>query len=306
MGKETDGAMPPEPEPEPEPESEPGPRWRPDAVAEEQRDHLPLDIVCVDAADYVPEQVTSGRGWAYAWRIDAQPEGSNSAMVERYTDPRRPLDTGIPDDVSTTQACMFLPSGGDYLIELIVHDQTVDARIMTAQIRVRAVPNEDIHIELTWDTPGDVDQNDSDGTDVDLHVRHPNGPNWAQAPLDCYYANAEPEWGAAGPAGNPSLDIDDVNGAGPEHINLDEPEDTGVLGGMYRVGVDYYREDNFATGRSWGPSTATIRIFLNGELAYEAQREMLGTHHFWTVAGVEWIDGVGRVVEIDQYQDQVP
>ncbi|MGK0362936.1 MAG: hypothetical protein ACI9U2_005258, partial [Bradymonadia bacterium] len=44
MGEETDGAMPPEPEPEPEPESEPGPRWRPDAVAEEQRDHLPLDI----------------------------------------------------------------------------------------------------------------------------------------------------------------------------------------------------------------------------------------------------------------------
>ena len=307
MGEEIPWEMPDAmPPPEPEPEPEPGPRWRPDAIEDGEQVVLPLDIVCLDAADIVPPAVIEGRGWAYEWRIVELPLGARVGMAERYGDARRPLDTAIPDDITTPQACLFLPSAGDYLTELVMHDTSMDETFTVARMQVNAAPDQTIHVELTWDTPGDPDQTDSDGADVDLHVRHPTGRNWAQAPLDCYYANAAPDWGPPGPPGNPSLDIDDVNGSGPEHINLDEPEDTHVAGGLYHVGVDYYRADNFGTEGTWGASTATVRIFLNGELAHEAQREMLDTHHFWTVAGIEWIDGVGRIVPIDQYFAEVP
>ena len=282
------------------------PRWSPEAMIQDSIVAAPLDVVCVDATDYLPAEVVDGQGWDFEWRVTEQPARAGTMMTERFQDPRRPRDTGIPDDVSTTRACMFVPSVGEYLIELGVRDRIAHATVVAAQVRVLAASPAGIHIELTWETPSDPDQTDGDGTDVDLHVRHPEGFQWALAPNDCYYANAAPDWGQPGPPGNPSLDIDDVNGAGPEHINLDTPEDTQVLGGHYIIGVDYYRAEDFARGGTWGPSTVTIRVFLDGALAYEGQREMLATHHFWEVAAIEWIDGVGRVIEINEYFGQVP
>lgn len=281
-------------------------------VTEDTFNVLPLDIIELDASDSTDADGPGGVPVRYTWTVTQQPDGSTVVPVERFQDPRRPLDTGIADDTTTPRALFFVDLAGDYTIELTVADNldlvapSETCQQPAAVVHIEAHPDQDIHVQMVWNTPGDPDQTDSDGSDVDLHLRHPNGRNWAQAPLDCYYANAAPDWGPAGPPGNPSLDIDDVNGAGPENINLDEPEDTDALGGQYRVGIDYYRADNFATGRSWGPSEVTVRIFLGGVQAGEWVRVMQGTHHFWTVGSIIWTAADRRVQEINRYYQQVP
>ena len=40
---------------------------------------------------------------------------------------------------------------------------------------INSNPDEDIHLQLVWDTPGDADQTDLDGSDVDLHFCTPVG-----------------------------------------------------------------------------------------------------------------------------------
>lgn len=50
---------------------------------------------------------------------------------------------------------------------------------------VVVVPEEAVHIELIWDTPGDADQTDEGpvaGADMDLHLAHPLASG---ADLDC-------------------------------------------------------------------------------------------------------------------------
>lgn len=282
------------------------------AVAEDTFNVLPLDIITLDGSNSTDADGPGGVPQRYVWTVTQAPDGSNAQPVERYQDPARPLDTGRPDDESTPRALFFVDLAGTYTIELTVTDNlgmsapSEACQQPAAVVTIEAQPDQDIHVQMVWNTPADADQTDGDGADVDLHLRHPAGRRWAQAPLDCYYANPSPDWGPAGPPGNPSLDIDDVNGAGPENINLDEPENTDALGGQYRIGIDYYRADNFATGRSWGPSEVTVRIYLGGVQAGEWVRVLQDTHHFWVVGSIVWTDADRRVQEINRYYQQVP
>ena len=80
--------------------------------------------------------------------------------------------------------------------------------------------------QLTWDTGPD--------SDIDLHLLRPGGV--MNSSNDCYYSNCQGsplEWGAAGPAGDPILDVDDVFGYGPENIFIVSGAETGE----YRVVV---------------------------------------------------------------------
>ena len=164
----------------------------------------------------------------------------------------------------------------------------------------------------SWDTPGDDDQTDASGSDVDLHFLHPRGNDWFRAgggDYDCYFANPTPDWGLANRnEDNPSLDIDDTNGAGPENINLSNPENTQNIGSPYRVGVHYYRAEtaSFGSNSTYGASDVTIRIYLGGQLAYESVRQLTETNDFWEVAGVVWTAAERRVVEINQVSTRFP
>ena len=281
-------------------------------VGQDTFNALPLDIVELDGSDSTDADGPNGMPVRYTWTVVERPDGSTAQPVERFQDPRDPANTGLPDDNDTSNALFFVDLAGRYVIDLTVEDnlQTTAPSDTCpqppARIVIEARPNEDIHIQLVWDTPGDRDQTDGDGTDVDMHLLHPRGRSWAQAPLDCYYANASPDWGPPGPDGDPSLDIDDVNGAGPENINLDQPEDTSALGGTYRVGMDYYRAENFLTGGTWGPSEVTVRIYLGGVEAGEWTQVMQATHHFWEVASIIWTANDRRVQVIDRYYNSVP
>ncbi len=85
-----------------------------------------------------------------------------------------------------------------------------------------------LHVRLAWDT---------DLTDVDLHLVGPGGQLWTCAG-DCYFSNPNPNW--SDPMefrDDPFLDVDDVDGFGPENINLEAPAP-----GTYRVVVQYWAD----------------------------------------------------------------
>ena len=189
---------------------------------------------------------------------------------------------------------------------------TVPGDVENSRITIISEPTEDITLQLVWNTDADADQTDLQGTDVDLHFLHPQGTGWfggLVGKYDCYFENTNPYWGIQGDQrDNPSLDIDDTNGAGPENINLDGPELTDVIGGPYRVGVHYYRATLSAFEAAEVASVATIRIYIGSVLAYEKDQVLDETNQFWEVAGIIWTQDPGgrRVVEVNQLSFQLP
>ncbi|MBM4388217.1 MAG: hypothetical protein FJ088_10795, partial [Deltaproteobacteria bacterium] len=153
-----------------------------------------------------------------------------------------------------------------------------------------------LHVELSWDTPNDPNQYDEGpeaGSDLDLHFLHPfaTGPDldgdgkpdgWFDIPYDCFWFNPNPEWGSVNPNinDNPSLDRDDTDGAGPENLNLDVPEN----GRIYKIGVHYWDDHGY------GPSTACIKIWVWQVLVFN-ECVKLYELDMWEVATIYWPAG---------------
>ena len=234
---------------------------------------VPLDRITLRGGEsFDPEGGTIAR---YEWTLVSRPTDS-AAFLER--------PSGEADNE------LWLDLAGDYVVELDVIDSEGEAACEPARLTLHAVSDEDIHVQLVWDTPNDSNQNDAFGTDVDLHLLHPNG-HWNDAPWDCFWSNKVPDWGMPrgfgandGYADDPSLDIDDIDGWGPENINLDNPE-SGI---DYEVGVHYYSDDGM------GISYATVRIYIGGTLFAEYPRQRLSHNQVWHVATIEWPGGLVR------------
>ena len=147
---------------------------------------------------------------------------------------------------------------------------------------------------MTWDTPGDTDQTDGQGTDIDLHYLHEQG-EWDKHPWDIFWRNPRGDWGVQGDSSDdPSLDIDDTNGAGPENITH-----SGLEPVRYDIGAYYYASGTF------GPSNVTLRVYGNGTLAFEhANKFMERDGKFWHIARINGANG--RVSAIDQIYDGYP
>ncbi len=177
---------------------------------------------------------------------------------------------------------------GEYIFRLKVWDALGNESCSQAEYTVVVTSDEAIRVELLWNTPGDPDQTDTGvdamgqvGTDVDLHFLHPtaNGA-WFHSSRDCYWENINPNWGGVGRADDPSLDRDDMDGAGPENLNLSTPE----FGAVYRIGVDYWDDWGF------GYSEATIRVYIYGQRRFQWDRVRLNMHDLWDVATIKWPD----------------
>ncbi len=167
---------------------------------------------------------------------------------------------------------------------------------------VLVVPDVALHIELVWQTPSDPDESDDGpaaGSDLDLHFAHPKAATldldcdgtldpWFSNPWDTFWFNAAPAWGDPNNKDDdPTLDLDDTSGAGPENLNLVAPEGTVANPVTYPVGVHYWN------AHGYGLSYATVSVFAQGALATKLAKVKLKEVDFWTVGRVHWPIGGG-------------
>ncbi len=133
------------------------------------------------------------------------------------------------------------------------------------------IPTYAIRVELSWNTSG---------TDLDAHLVRPLGQYWT-IPDDCHWRHENPDWGLSGVTeDNPSLDQDDRDGYGPENITLEEPYEQGI----YQYKVHYYSDNGY------GPSMATVRVWINDVKVAEYSKEM-STYQVWDCFSIDWPSG---------------
>ena len=217
----------------------------------------------------------------YSWSVE-QPPGSASVFLP---------SAQVPDPTFEVNVA------GTYVFTLTVWDELGNPSPTPAVYAVEVSPVKGIHVELTWHTPADPNQNDEGpeaGTDLDLHFLHPLAQGmdmdkdgaldgWFDQPFDCFWFNAHPNWGDFDPEvlDDPSLLRDDTDGAGPELIALESPADVAI----YRIGVHQWDDHGF------GPSLATVRVYIDGALVFTAADIELFSSDFWEVATLSWPDG---------------
>lgn len=219
------------------------------------------------------------------WSVASAPSGSST-------------DFASPTETRTT---IFVDLIGDYTFVLEVADASGTLR--QYEVHVSARPIYDIEVVLTWNTPGDDTEggphDTTPGSDLDLHLLHPNGC-WDSERWDCHYRARRPIWGdPTSRADDPSFGIDDSNGAGPEVVRLDNPEpDT-----RYLIGVKYHDDYGF------GEARASVRVYLGGDLIFETLDKPLisigpSKGQWWVVGAIDWENRA--VVPLDQVSDEVP
>ena len=265
----------------------------------------PLDVITLSGIESVDPDGPNQKPVRYRWTVVSRPSGSTSQPVESFTNAFSPELGGTVDNETTPEAFFWVDLTGNYDIELTVVDELgFEAPSSTCpqepvRIRVEAVPDEDFTVELVWNTPADPDQTDSNGTDMDLHVAHPTATAWFDRDDDCHYRNPIADWGNSD-AQNATLDVDDTDGAGPEKISIQDPENTSNYGSPYRVAVHYYSDSAgfLSTSGSFGTSTATVKITLRGQPVQEFSRPM-NNWDLWEVAGIIWTPNDRRVQELN-------
>jgi len=245
----------------------------------------PLDDVVLTGEDSVAS-ATNLVIDSYQWEIVQNEDFLNSGSSVQLSNPTGET-TGF--EFNSAQGNVSgLDVAGTYTVRLTVTDSGGLVSSNDAKVVLSAIPQEALHIQLTWD---------SNANDLDLHVVKDGGAYCE--PTSCYYSNCKsnasgyPEWdGAAGrSAGDPVLDIDDLDGYGPENVNIDAPVDA-----SYKIMVHNYQLDEL-TG-------ATLKIYVNGALLYEDYREMQATDDQWEVAEVAWANGAATVFPVNLYEEE--
>ncbi len=232
-------------------------------------------IVIKEGEEVVPQtnlhlsgEQSKGKGTAsiakYQWSIKNKPIGAAGLKF-------------LPNDFSPAPN-LLLNAAGPYTICLNVTDSTglESNSCQETCSDVIVVPSDCLHVELLWHTPGDKDETDDFGADLDLHVAHSlaggadtdcdGKPDpWFDASFDCFWFDGKPQWGSAAASvkDDPDLALDDTDGAGPENINLPQPQGTQVEPTQYPVGVHYWND------KGLGHSFATLRVYICGVLAVD-------------------------------------
>lgn len=216
------------------------------------------------------------------WSVE-QPDGNQQIFVPSTTDPQPVFNVNVV---------------GIYTFRLDVWDdggnKSGAGACPTAVFMVVVQPDKAIHVELTWQTPGDEDETDTGhgvGTDADLHFAHQQatGPDldedgfpdpWFDDKWDCFWYNDGPDWASFDPNAddNPSLDRDDTDGAGPENLNLGLPEDDSV----YRIAAHFWDSHGF------GNIFATVRVFYYAQEIYTIEGVELKERDMWCVGQLSW------------------
>jgi len=189
---------------------------------------------------------------------------------------------------------LFIPDAeGTYTLTLDVVDahgtHACESAARTFEV-ARVVDPEGLFIDVAWRTPGDPDETDSGftlggnsvGSDLDLHLLHPDASAYFDSTFDVYWLNKAPNWGGSGALDDPLMLRDDTDGAGPEQLSLHQPQTNKT----YRVGVHYWDDWGF------GDAFVTVRVYVGGVLTYTSTETELWHQDMWDVCDITWSGGV--------------
>jgi hypothetical protein len=156
-----------------------------------------------------------------------------------------------------------------------------DPATPTARIDVSAIAapppleNVGLHIRVSWNT---------DLTDVDTHVIAPGGQMWT-CEGDCYFSNPNPNWGDPNRwEDDPFLDTDDVDGFGPENVNIQDP-----IPGTYTVLIHYWDTHGGNT-----PDTEVEVLTFNNRIGSYGPVSTPNVDDVWRVVEIDWPGPVVR------------
>jgi hypothetical protein len=217
---------------------------------------VPLQTVTLDGTrSYDPE---GNEPLKYSWRLVDAPAESISQL----------------ENATSATPRFWIDFAGDYTFELTVTNTAGKVDSTPDRVVVSARPLDNFYVELAWDTE----------VDLDLHLAEGSAQLFSM-PGDCNFCNMTPNWAnRSTTADDPSLDWDAIEGYGPETVTITDPAT-----GVYRIMVHYYGQDGMA--ECWGAcpdATATVRIYIDGELAQEFRRTLHDQGDVWSVAELEW------------------
>lgn len=177
---------------------------------------------------------------SWTWTLISTPSGATATMPRG--DANRP---GFSPDVA-----------GDYTARLVVTDND-GLSSDPCDVTLTATAGEGLWVETYWTNGGD---------DMDLHLLKSSAA--LETSGDCYYGNCVGrglDWGVRGDrTDNPSLDLDDIPGTGPENINIASPasDDYTVIVRDYPGSVYNGRND------------VTVNIYVGGALMWTDTRNI--------------------------------
>jgi len=202
------------------------------------------------------------------WTVLEQPDGAE------------PILTPSTDGTATISS----ETPGTYRVGLTVIDRhDLESEVAETAARFDAG---DVTIELRWDTTADLD----------LHIVQNDGMYYSDD--DCYYGNPRPDWGEEGiGVDDPTLNLDDTDGYGPESIVLPRPE-AGSEFGLY---VAYHHDQGIDDQRDVTPLTlAEITVTAGALDRHRGQATLDRVGDVWFVGVLDadtlWVDTWGSEV----------
>jgi len=163
---------------------------------------------------------------------------------------------------------------GDNTIQVSAYNST-GADSKTIHVRAE-VPEQDLWTRLVWNT---------NRTDIDFHLYPEDSGVFSYD--DCYYWWPSQPWGA-------HLDIDDVDGFGPEHISGNT-----ISPGTYILAVHYYWPHGVTD-----PTTAHVSVRTpSGQKSY-SRGGFTRADQIWTVCRITFPGG--HVEDLDEFAESLP
>ena len=201
---------------------------------------------------------------------------------------------------ATVSNPMFEPEvPGVYTFHLRVWDEANVPSTERAVAEVAVVGEVGITVVLVWHdlvVRGPDGARLSSTSDLNLHFLHPwaavpdcdkdGAPDgWFDGVLDCSRENSNPNWGTYDPAidDDPLFDQSETGETSPQTVSLPVPGE-----GSYRVGVHYGDWSDLELPKA----VATVRVYIDGVLAFEQPNVQLLPGDLWDVCSVEWPSGL--------------
>ena len=229
--------------------------------------------------------------------IDAySDEMQEKAITESFLLVSDVNDNGQADDEETGEDNTL--AQGDTAVYTICLPWEPDCYCDESGCRVISVGDSSFFVELLWDQGNETDfdliltryaDNGTFGYIEETPFPYSFGlseedVSWDERSEDtCNFGNRTANWGDP----DTSLDdavlfIDNVDGWGPEVINFPNPTP-----GKYRIVVRFFSDTNDSVTEQ-NPATATVNVYVNGQLTQQWQQIFTSDGVLWKVADVVW------------------